>query len=278
MFLEEYTKLTDKCEISKLTEIFNFYYADTNDVQVLARDCIELDIRSAFPTICRLMFGEDNAFVKQIFNITSKFERNKFIAIQLTKQTKLDNRRYLEELNSYCKLFIFGKVFNNYGDISILEYKKDGILFNGEINDEPQYGKIEKSFEEKGVTFNKLFVRMYLRFNKTSIYQYDNDTMVKGHFKNCPEFLHTEVFPSLFKDGTINSDTVKKYYSKQYFEILKQNHLVNKIKYYYGFGEGKDIKFLNSNGEFTTKIQEIDPNQILIKFLYPILSLIKSER
>jgi hypothetical protein len=278
VFLEEYTKLTDKCEISKLTEIFNFYYADTNDVQVLARDCIELDIRSAFPTICRLMFGEDNAFVKQIFNITSKFERNKFIAIQLTKQTKLDNRRYLEELNSYCKLFIFGKVFNNYGDISILEYKKDGILFNGEINDEPQYGKIEKSFEEKGVTFNKLFVRMYLRFNKTSIYQYDNDTMVKGHFKNCPEFLHTEVFPSLFKDGTINSDTVKKYYSKQYFEILKQNHLVNKIKYYYGFGEGKDIKFLNSNGEFTTKIQEIDPNQILIKFLYPILSLIKSER
>ncbi|MBC8427540.1 MAG: hypothetical protein H8D97_01475 [Proteobacteria bacterium] len=280
MFLEEYDKLTtNKCTISKLGEIFSFYYADTNDVQILARDCIELDIRSAFPTICRLMFGEDHAFVKNIFNIDSKFERNKFISITLTKQSKIDDRRYLEELNNYCKMFIFGKVFNNYDNINILEFKKDGMLFNGELS-EPKYIKeIETYFEKNKVNFNKMQLQMYMRFNKTSIYQYketnNNDIVIKGKFKDCPEFLYKEVFPALFKDGTVNKISIKKYYNRKYFEILKQNHLIDKIKYYYGFGENQ---FLDLTGKLNKSINEIDPNQVLIQFLYPILSLLRSER
>lgn len=276
MFLEEYTKLTEKCAISKLGEKFTFYYADNNDVQVLARDCIELDIRSAFPTICKLMFGEDHAFVKKIFEIDNKFERNKFIAITLTAQSKIDNREYLKELNNYCKLIIFGKAFNNYNNISILEFKKDGLLFNGE-SIESQYGKVEETLEEKGITFNRMFVRMYLRFNKTSIYQYDNDTVVKGKFKDCPQFLHDEVFPSLFKEGNINNiKKIKQVYSKKFFEILKHNHLIDKIRYYYGFSNNQFL--VEGSTEFTKSINNINPNQVLIQFLYPIISLIKSER
>jgi hypothetical protein len=276
VFNDEYAKLTDTCKISKLTEIFSFYYADTNDVQVLARECIELDIRSAFPTICRLMFGEDHAFVKKIFEIDNKFERNKFIAITLKKQGEIDNRKYLEELNSYCKLIIFGKVYNNYDNVEILEYKKDGLLFNGELRDVPHFKSVEDYLEKGQITFGKMFVRMYIRFNKTSIYQYDNNTEIKGKFKECPLFIYEEVLPILLREEKLDGNKIKKIYTKEFFEILKQNTIMSKIKYYYGFGS-ETTQFLDLTGKLTKSVNQIDPNQVLIKFLYPIISLLRSE-
>jgi hypothetical protein len=280
MFLDEYSQLTSKCPISKLGEIFSYYYADINDVHILARDCIELDIRSAFPTICKIMFGEDNAFVKKIFSIEDKFERNKFIAIKLKAKQERENHhtKYIEDLNNYCKQFTFGKVYNNYNDVNILEYKKDSLLFNGETSD-PIFQSVEDCLNDNNVEFRETKIDSYIRFEKTSIYVNSKNIIVKGKFKDCPEFIIDEVLPELLINNNLynfnNLNKIKTKYSNKYFEILKQNNLINKIKYYYSFG---DNQFLDSNGKFTKSIRDIDPNQILIKFLYPIISLLRSER
>ena len=280
MFLDEYNLLTSKCPISKLGEIFSYYYADINDVHILARDCIELDIRSAFPTICKIMFGEDNAFVKRIFSIEDKFERNKFIAIKLkAKQERENNKtKYIEELNNYCKQFTFGKVYNNYNDVNILEYKKDSLLFNGEIRDSPIFQYIEECINDNNVEFRESKVNIYIRFEKTSIYNYDNEIVVKGKFKDCPQFILEEVLPNVLLNGEVYNfnflNKVKTKYSEKYFEILKQNNLINKIKYYFSFNG----QFLDKDGKFTKNINEICPSMVLIKFLYPIISLLRSEK
>ncbi len=274
MFLEEYTKLTEKCAISKLGEKFTFYYADNNDVQVLARDCIELDIRSAFPTICKLMFGEDDAFVKEIFKKETKIEKVIYIS---TNIKKIKREESLKTLNNYCKLFIFGKVFNDYDNITILEYKKDGILFNGELREESQIKNVEDLLNKHKIEFKQSSVETYFRFNMTSIYEYeDNKIEIKGILKDCPEFLIDEIFPNLLS-GEINNSIIKKVYSNKYYEILKQNGLRDKINYYYAFGENNN-KFLNNNGKLEKiSLTNINPNQVLIHFLYPMIGLLRNE-
>ena len=274
MFLEDYSKLTDKCKISKLGEPFSFYHADSNDVQVLARDCIELDIRSAFPTICKLMFGEDDAFVKEIFKKETKIEKVIYIS---TNIKKIKREESLKTLNNYCKLFIFGKVFNDYDNITILEYKKDGILFNGELREESQIKNVEDLLNKHKIEFKQSSVETYFRFNMTSIYEYeDNKIEIKGILKDCPEFLIDEIFPNLLS-GEINNSIIKKVYSNKYYEILKQNGLRDKINYYYAFGENNN-KFLNNNGKLEKiSLTNINPNQVLIHFLYPMIGLLRNE-
>ena len=264
MFLgQEYAKLTENCEISKLNnDKLVFYYADTNDVQILVRDVLELDIRSAFPTICKIMFGEEHAFVKQIFEQQNKFERNKFIAITLKREGIVDNREYIQELQNYCKMIIFAKVFNSYKDVNILEFKKDGIVFSGGILEDPIYSKIEKVLNDNGIMFGKTIIKHYIRFNRISIFDTTNDGIIIKGTNDYPVFIKEEVLPKLFINPNNFEllNNIKKYYSREFLEILKVNTLANKIKYYYG--DGFDI---NTN-----------PEEVLIGFLYPIISLLRN--
>ena len=75
MLLKEYDSLTNNCKFSELGSVYTFYYADSNNIQLFAKDCIEIDIKSAFPTICKIMFGEDDEFVKNIFSRQNNIER-----------------------------------------------------------------------------------------------------------------------------------------------------------------------------------------------------------
>jgi hypothetical protein len=270
MFLDEYSKLTNECKISKLGETYFFYYADENNLNLLVNDCIEIDIRSAFPSICRILFGKENEIVKEIYKKETKLERNIFISTRLK-----DN---IPELNDYCKYFIFLKIFNNYDNINILEYKKDSLLFSGEISVKPKYDYIENYFEDQEIEFKLNNIKKYIRFSKTSVYQNDNIIDVKGKYKDPPVFLKTSITDIINENKIFDNDflnNILKFYKNElYLDLFKFNHLIDKVKHHYTFG---DNSFLDRFGKFSKNINDIDPTQVLFKFLYPILTLLKQK-
>ena len=58
-------------ELSKIDKYIAYYLADQEDQYVCSRQTasnkiVELDIKSAFPTICRKLFGLESGFVKKM--------------------------------------------------------------------------------------------------------------------------------------------------------------------------------------------------------------------
>ena len=273
-FFNIYKDITSECPFNTNPQEIYFYNEQEHlKNNLLVNQCIEIDISGAFPSLCSYIFGENAPFVKKIFEFDNKFERNKFIAIQLTYNNNLI-KDGLKLLNSYCKLIILGYIYNNFTNITIIEYKKDGAVFTGNLN----YNKNEEfnEFIEKQmkIQFHIDLIKTYVRFNKTSIFNYLNkDLTIKGMYKDCPLYLQ-EILISVF-NGEIFEDKetlteIKKIYSELYYIILYNGALHNDINYYYKFNN----KFMQLNGSLD--ITPTNPKYVLFNFLYPIITLIRS--
>lgn len=266
--LNYYGEIVPNENIFKVGEIFNYYYADELNSKILTRKLIKVDIKSAFPTICELIFGSDSPFIQQLKTIENKLERNIFISNTL-KNIKDEN--YLLELNNYSKIVIFNYIFNNYENIKVFEYQKDGVLFSGDL----------VSFKNNKLNdiLSKYFIfhidniDLYIRFYKTSFYYFNNDLEIKGTLKNPPEFIFNKI-KEIIKDPYINLNSLLKIYNNDFFFICKSLSLTIELNKYFKFN---NTYFLNKRGEKTTDLSSCDPMAILKYCFFPILSMLRTE-
>ena len=273
-----YTQLTKYCNINNLGPPFTYFESDEIKSNVHTTDLIELDITAAFPTICKFYFGADHPFVKNIFNIKEKIKRNIYISTTLTEQSKIDKKNYLQELNLWCKILILGYVYSWYGDIAIIEYKKDGLLFKGNQKTKiSSLGEVFNNFiERQSVVFHKTLVSSYMRINKTSFFNIGGNLEIKGLYKTAPKYILNHILPLLFINGKIYDYKtlyeIKEKYSYIYSQILIKSGLVELIDDYYRFS---NKMFLTYNGKLTADINQLHCQSYLTYIIYPILSLLR---
>jgi len=271
-WLTYYREITQDCPFNTdPTEIFYYAEQDHLDTNLLVRNCIEIDIASAFPTLCKFIFGVNHPFVQQLLQIDNKLERNKFISINLTHN---DYGLDLKTLNAWSKFIILGYIYNNFSNINIIEYKKDGVLFTGIY----KYDDINSEFNEYieneiSINFHIDKVISYMRLNKTSIIQYDDHISIKGRYKDPPEYIQ-RILPTIFEKEFPHEllNDIKLYYSDLYFEVLKKGHLVQDLLFYYKFNN----KFIQKDGDLNHLPSS--PKNILIYFIYPIMSMLRLEK
>jgi hypothetical protein len=245
-----YSSVIPNDNICKLFSVFNYYYANEIKNDILVKNVFRIDIKSAFPTICKILFKDNKYIINKLESLTTKNERNIFIATHL--------KNYLIDLNNYSKMVIFGYVYNNYSNVEILEYQKDGILFSGEemIPKIVEFNDLLNS----NFKFNFDLINTYIRFNNTSIYYVNNGPIeVKGKYKNPPN--------KLFLNDNLSE--IKKIYSYDYFNVsrvlnINLNNYIFDSKYY-----------LDKHGNRVTDIDECFPLSYLRYFLYPTMFLKK---
>lgn len=279
-----YSILTKDCPINKIGEDINYYQSDKLGSNLLVRNCIELDMDGAFPNICRYLFAEsDPQFIENLNQITVKKERNIFLTNYL--KNKSPNRNYLIELTNYAKIFTLGHIYNNYNNVDILEFKKDGALFTGEQTN-PKNEQWDKFNQINNFSYHQENIAFYCRYLKTSIYakKETNEINVKGVYKNPPKFIEQNLLPKLIINNDIFANdliSLTSIYSKKFLNILHLSNLYEDIKYYYAFNENK---YLSSQLRLETivfgpKIIEIvEPFLTLKQFIYPLLSLLRLEK
>ena len=272
-FPKEYQKI---CQIDGPN---SWYFADESKQFIYVngivdnRKLIEIDIKSAFPTICNnLLINIMPEFVTTMNGILDKKEKNIFIA------TTLRDTPYLKQLHRLSKLIILGYIFDlkNNQDILLLELKKDGciILTNNETYEfllctETQY----KNFlVESNFNFHHEIYLKYFRNDKTTsvFYELNNkyELIIKGQYKYQPEFIY-ETNIKLLSDNIIKDD-LNKIYSIDYFNIIRQNNLIDLLKKYYICSNNK---ILNNDGKYMSfKMNSfINPRIYLQKFLFPTM-------
>jgi hypothetical protein len=276
--MELYVEITKECPIGTLGPPFTYYHNEQIKSNVLATDLVELDVKSAFPTICRLYFGEKHQFVKEIERIDGKLKKNIYIATTLKAQSQVDGKPYLNELNLWSKILILGYTYCKYDSISILQYVKDGAVLKGELRNEitPDMDKFLQFTIDSDIIFHDKPIDLYVRFNKTSIIKYfsSSEYSIKGSFRNLPKYIHDEVLTSFFNGEIYNKQLlldIKNKYSKLFFEILYNSHLKEDIDYYYLIND----KYLDINGKLG-QLKTLDPKIYLLQIIYPILSLLRS--
>lgn len=263
-----YCELVPEEKIFKIGEVFNYYYADDLNSKILTRKLIKIDIKSAFPTICELMFGTNSPFIQQLKLIENKLDRNIFISNTLKNIT---DRDYLLELNNYSKIVIFCYVFNNYENVTVFEYQKDGVLFSG---DESSFkNKNLKDILSSSFIFHIDNIDLYTRFSKTSYYYTNNELDVKGALKNPPQYIATKI-KEIIKDPYINLNEILEIYSRSRFLIYRTLNLLPELSKYFKFNE---LYYLDKNGNKKTNPDECYPRSILKYCLFPILAMLRTE-
>ena len=271
-----FVEITVDCDIAQLGPPFSYYYADNLKSNLLAKDVVEVDVKSAFPTICKLYFGENHQFVKNIFKIDDKLKRNIYISTTLKQQSEIDGGNYLNELNLWSKILVLGYTYCKYEDISILQYIKDGVIIKGKLRDNiDQNQEIFLNYIiDNNITFHQKSINYYIRFNKTSVIKNEITLDIKGKFKQLPKYIEEFILPSFFNGEIYNTEILnelKKIYSPIYYKILKEGRLVDKIEYYYSINNGH---FLSIKEKLET-IETIFPKMYLIGIIYPILALFR---
>lgn len=247
---------------------YNYYYADEFNSKIYLKNLIKIDIKSAFPTICNLLFDKNSEFIQQLNSIEDKLEKNIFISNSLKVLT---DKNYLKLLNQYCKIIVFTQIYNNYENIEVFEYQKDGVLFTGE-----KIPAVNKDIQ-KILTDNFIFhldkINLYLRFQKTSLF-ITNQIDIKGQYKNPPKYLYKKILPLIFEDEyNPKLNNIINIYNTKYFMFLKHLNLSEELLYYFRFNEKY---YLDNNGKKTMSISECDPSSPLRYFIFPILELLRT--
>ncbi len=254
-FYEKSNKLKEQ-----IKDKYSYYYIDELNSQVLASDLIYIDIKSAFPSICNLIFTSNKTFIEEMNSKETKLEKNIYIATHLKSEQ-------LGLLNYLCKVLILNYTYVNYDVINILEYVKDGIIIDGyQINNN----------EIDGIIFKKEKLEYYARFGKTSFKYKNKELEIKGMFKNPPPYINDIILPLLFeKNDYYNKEfyNLKIIYSKLFLEILKTNGLFNLVKQYYMF-DSKN--FIDGKGGRINNINELIPENTLRYFVYPLIHLFRT--
>ena len=235
---------------------------------------LELDIKSAFPTICNaLLKNIMPQFLEHMNSITDKKEKNIFIA------TQLKTTPYLKQLHRLSKLIILGYVFDDMDpeNILLLELKKDGCVI---LIDDQNYEKLkykQRLFSDFLSPFNFIFhdsiYLKYIRSNKTTtvFYEQNNkyDLIIKGQYKYLPQQLF-DINKRILSDEHIDFNDLNEIYSLDYYNIIKMNNLIELYQNYYLCSNNK---VLESGGNYN-KISlnnNINPRTYLEFFVFPIL-------
>ncbi|MFW6219572.1 MAG: hypothetical protein ACOC33_01885 [bacterium] len=274
-FPEQYLKI---CQIDGP---ISWYFADDSD-QFISVDgigdnqkLIEIDIKSAFPTICRNLLSKDYPdFIKQMDSINDKKQRNIFIA------TTLKDTPYLRQLNTISKLIISGYIFDisNNSTVLLLELKKDGciVFMDYEQYDEILHNKNKPFINfllSNGFNFHIDTYLKYLRSDKTTtvLKESNNDyeLIIKGIYKYLPSYI-IDINKAILCDENPDLDQLNKIYSIDYYNIIKRNNLSDLLENYYicsnncvlnNMGKYEKIKISNN----------IYPRLYLEKFIHPVL-------
>lgn len=268
-FFQKIFKIYSNIKINKKNKEFYqldnivYYQADKANSRITAKNNIfEIDIHSAFPTICNHLFDKNNPFLIKLNSFKEKLERNIFIS------TTLKDTGYLKQLNYISKMVISSVLMDEQPDADILELKKDGIVYCGNSVID---GKLYNYFQnELGFNIRISEYNKYIRVDRTSYFVDDNVT-IKGIFKDRPDFLSTITNKILLSED-INFSELNKIYSNKYFEIIRENNLDEIFLKYYACD---NKKYLTSRGKYD-KIKaiykcDILPKEYLKIFIYPLL-------
>lgn len=243
-----------------------YYKADEEKTIIHAKNIQEIDIQSAYVTICRIMFENDKKFISKLDELMSnKLERNKFIAISLKGTPELQKIAYI------CKMIVSSIVMEVNSDPIIFELKKDSVSFLGDnsIENSKLYHFYQDNYNFK---FHLKTYKQYVRYNKTSYFLDDNDELIlKGQYKIRPQNLLNSA-GEILRGNEIDLENLNKIYSKKYLNILKQNNLTRTFQQYYV----NDNKYLNNIFKYSHYIDLQDINNLFPKnylklFIYPLL-------
>ena len=300
-FFERLIKLYSKIkfppsvkDISKIDGPISWYMADDVHQLVSVKSengfgLLELDLSSAYPTICKCVYGENDPFVKDIYKIKDKLERNIFIA------TTLKETDDLRRLNNICKIIIMGVVYENAENTTLLELKKDGCIVLCNIKDwneltfvcnstQSDLSRTASLFDknefqnfilENGFRIHYSIYDSYYRTNKTTfILESDWKLVVKGQYKHIPKKLK-EIIKKIITLDKIDLDEIKKIYSNKYFKIAVNNNLDDILYQYYICDDNG--KIISSDGRYINMadMSLVDPQNYLKIFIYPFLASIK---
>ena len=244
-----------------------YYLADIEKSIISAKNVYEIDIKSAFPTICRILFEKERKFIDRLDELQEdKLARNIFIS------TTLKETEYLKQLNLIAKMIISSILMDADPEAKPLELKKDGIVYAGKRIDS---GSLYRYFTDKGFTIRTTPYSKYIRYQRTSHYLSGEKTLtIKGVFKDRPRFL-SDLATKILSKEDVDFDTVDKIYSNLYFEIVQQNMLDEVFMKYYAC-DGR--KYLNKQFRYDklgpiTQIKNLSPKSYLKLFIYPLLNL-----
>ena len=244
-----------------------YYLADVEKSIISANNVYEIDIKSAFPTICRILFKEEKEFIARLDELQEdKLARNIFIS------TTLKETEYLKQLNLIAKMIISSILMDADPEANLLELKKDGIVYVGKRIDR---GSLYRYYTDKGFIIRSTPYSKYIRYQRTSHYLSEEKTLtIKGIFRDRPQFLSNLAVDVLTKEE-IDWDLIDKIYSNKYFEIIRQNVLDELFMKYYTCDSRKYLnkQFRYEKLHTISQIKNISPKGYLKLFIYPLLNL-----
>ena len=242
-----------------------YYLADKEKSIIRANDIIEVDIRSAFPTICGFLFSEEKEFLSRLDDLKDKkLERNIFIS------TTLKGTEHLKQLNLISKMIISAVVMDADPAAKILELKKDGISYVGK---DISRGKLFKKYTQMGFQIRRTPFKKYIRYQRTSYFLDENDEMtIKGVFKDRPPLI-LETTEKILREDQIEPSFLNKIYSGKFFEIIRRNALDELFSQYYLCEGNKYLtdQFRYERVKYIPKMTNLRPKNYLKLFVYPLL-------
>jgi len=268
-FFQEIFKLYNNIKVPEKNKEFYqlnkivYYLADIDKEIIKANNVLEIDIQSAYPTICNLMFDKDNPFIIKLNSLENKLEKNIHIS------TSLKGTSELRQLNLLSKMIISSCLMDKDPNAVILELKKDGIVYMGQ---EVAGGRLFGEYKSRGISIRTNKYDRYVRYQRTSHFITKDNLIIKGIFKDRPIWLHN-IIKDYLLNKTDNIDFLDKYYSNTYWNIIKYNNLDELFKKYY-LCENNHI--LNRNFKYE-RVRNISACNILPKnylkfFLYPLIT------
>ncbi len=268
-------------EIAKIGGPISWYLADSNNniINMTGNNTnyiLDLDIKSAFPTICHNLFNQNSPFITHLDSIQEKLEKNIFIA------TTLKGER-LKQINQICKLIIVGIIFdtqdqNELDDITILELKKDGCLITCNYDTLQRIKNLNNSDQDftkyiKLLNFDFHYdeYTKYIRSNRTTFLLNKglDNLKIKGQYKYIPEKLKLSMI-NIMLNNFVDMKNIKLIYTTEFFKIIQKNNLSTYLKNYYLCNKNKVINHIGkyTNIQYNTKV---DPQLYKKLFLYPLL-------
>jgi hypothetical protein len=283
--LDLYFEIKFPHDIEKLAVIdkyINWYLADEQNSYISTKTdenqvIVEIDIKSAFPTICNALYKNDKDKQEYLTHINQPNLQKTERLIYLVKNLTPDERR---DLNIICKIIIMGILFFEViGDIIILEIKKDGLIAIVSYNDYERIKNLnntnnkfiklllENNFVIKCDIYNK-----YIRSNKTTWFINDTDISIKGIYKHQPKFILKELNNIVFKNTINDIENLKKYYYDElYYKLIFKNNLNKLLENYYFCDEKHRILTPDQNYTDYKYGISINPFLYVQLFIFPIL-------
>jgi hypothetical protein len=301
----------DSSDILSINSSFNWHSDNNGDDKIISSPLsynlkkkfkiIEIDIKSAYPTIIHNMYSDNNSqLLLKLNKLKTKKEKNIFIG-------KSFNNEILKRLNQISKMIIIGIIleFHNYLEtkqnnnifLKIFEIKRDSCVF---LCGEFLYKSLYKILEDRKIPRKNKFMDFifncgfrfhyseydyYLRLNSTSnfINIKKKELIRKGKFKYIPKALPEYIFKIITKKITDNDLIyLKKIYSFETLKKLRKYKLHKIIDDYY-----KCIDFQNKTNKFKFLLSssnkknllnyynsfnlDINPSNYLKVFIFPFL-------